>query len=56
MSRTKGAKNKHPTLDARLTVRLPQKLLTELDKVAKSHLQNRSEAVEDAIREYVRRG
>lgn len=56
MTRTVGAKNKHPIADAKITVRLEQSLLDQLDKVADKHLQKRSEAILEALREYIRKG
>jgi len=58
MGRPTGSKNKgNPELsEVRITVRLPRKLLNDLDNTAKKHLQNRSEAILEAIREYNRRG
>jgi len=50
MTRTKGAQNRYPVAEARMTVRLPQSLLNRLDKVAQKHGQNRSEAVLEALR------
>lgn len=52
--RTKGAKQKSPISEARITVRIPEKLLAELNEVANQQLQKRSEAVVEAIRLYVR--
>jgi len=56
MARIKGTKNRYPTVDQRITVRLPMKLLNKLDQVAAAHRQNRSEAVLEALRNYVRQG
>ena len=54
MPRPKGSKNKENTelSEARITIRLPGKLLEKIDKIALSHGQNRSEAVLEALREY----
>ena len=56
MARTKGAKNQHPIAEARITVRIPEDFLRKLDLVAQNHGQNRSEAVFEALRNYVMRG
>ena len=56
MARTKGSKNKYPVSDVRITVRLDAKLLEKLDLVAVAHGQNRSEAVLEALHNYVRKG
>lgn len=52
--RTKGAKQKTPTAEARVTIRLSENLLRELDEVADQQLQKRSESIVEAIRLYVR--
>lgn len=52
--RTKGAKNKNPTADAIISLRMPEKLLSELDAVAGQRLQKRSEAILEALRTHVR--
>ena len=52
MGRPQGAKNHHPTAEERMTVRLPKKLLQQLDRLAQHHQQNRSEAVLEALRDY----
>jgi metal-responsive CopG/Arc/MetJ family transcriptional regulator len=51
--RTKGAKQKESTSEARIGIRLSESLLQDLDAVAQRQLQNRSEAVLEAIRIYV---
>ena len=56
MARLKGSRNRYPTADQRITVRVPMKLLNELDQLAGTHGQNRSEAVLEALRSYVRKG
>jgi metal-responsive CopG/Arc/MetJ family transcriptional regulator len=53
MARPQGAKNHHPTAEERMTVRMPKKLLQQLDRIAQYHQQNRSEAVLEALRDYV---
>jgi len=58
MPRPKGAKNKRNSelLRRKITLRISQKLLEQLDDVALKHGQNRSEATLDALRDYVMRG
>ena len=56
MARTKGSTNKHPVSNVRITVRLDVKLLEKLDLVAVAHGQNRSEAVLEALQDYVKKG
>jgi len=56
MPRTKGALNKELTADKKINVRLTLKLLNELDIVAGKHGQVRSEALIEAIRDYVKKG
>jgi len=58
MPRPKGSKNKRneELSEKRITLRLSERLLVQLDAVAKKQGQNRSEAALEALREYVRRG
>jgi metal-responsive CopG/Arc/MetJ family transcriptional regulator len=56
MSRIKGSKNRYPAMEARITIRLPEKLLRELEKIAAKYGQNRSEAILEALRDHVKRG
>ena len=53
MARPQGAKNRYPTAEERITVRIPKKLLQQLDSLAQYYQQNRSEAVLEALRDYV---
>ena len=53
MARPQGAKNHDPIAEERITVRIPKKLLQQLDRLAQHHKQNRSEAVLEALRDYV---
>ncbi len=43
-------------MEARITIRLPEKLLRELEKIAAKYGQNRSEAILEALRDHVKRG
>jgi len=55
MARTKGAKNIEPTSDARISIRIPKKLLDQLDAIALKHGQNRSESILEALRDYIKK-
>ena len=55
MGRTKGAKNKHPTVEERVTFRLSGELLEKMDTLARIHGQNRSETLLESVRDYVRK-
>lgn len=54
--RTEGAKNIEEVSNKKISVRLPERLLVQLDALALAHGQKRSEALLEAIRDYVRKG
>ena len=54
MPRKLGAKNKNPAFEEKINFRLATELLTKIDTLARIHGQNRSEAILEALRTYVK--